>query len=159
MREPVEFRFTLTGTGWAESRIAVGDAWAGPTASYLSDALGDLLHAVRELAEGAEEVRATWDEEPGEFRWIFRRNGQSVHLLILAFPEWRAIVDSPDTNGTVLLDADCALVDLIGAVVAGTRKVLDEHGVEGYNVKWVEHPFPADDLRALERSLSEIEAG
>ena len=43
---PVEFKYRLVGTGWAEARIEDEEAWAGLTASYLSDALGNLLEAV-----------------------------------------------------------------------------------------------------------------
>ena len=43
----------MTGKGWAEARIADDDSWAILTASYLSDALGDLLEAIGVLLEGA----------------------------------------------------------------------------------------------------------
>jgi len=36
------------------------------TASYLSDALADLLTALADLRDGAWSARVSWDEEPGE---------------------------------------------------------------------------------------------
>ncbi len=85
MTSPVEFSFRLTGTGWAEGRIAVGDRFAMPTASYLSDALGDLIRTVRSLLEGAEGARVSWEEEPGEYRGSLsgaaRRFGPDCSLL------------------------------------------------------------------------------
>jgi hypothetical protein len=73
----VEFEYRLVGTGWSEARFAVGDRWVGLTASYLEDALGDLLLAVRLLAEGDTSGRASWAEEAGEYRWLLDRwNGE-----------------------------------------------------------------------------------
>jgi hypothetical protein len=150
----VEFEFRLVGTGWADARIAIGHEFATPTASYLSDALGDLIRAVRALCEGAHEARASWDEEPGEYRWIFRRGGSTVRVRLLAFPEWRAVVDAPDADGEVLLDAECHVSDLGSAIASGARRLLDEVGADAYHEKWVEDPFPVDELTALERSLN-----
>ena len=87
--------------------MAVGNSFATPTASYLSDALGDLIRAVRALLEGAEDARASWEEEPGEYRWVFHRNGSEVRMRLLAFPD--VYDDAPDEDGQALLDATCSL--------------------------------------------------
>ena len=154
MSANVEFEFRLVGTGWAEGRIAIGDEFASPTASYLSDALGDLIRAVGALCEGAHEVRASWDEEPGEYRWIFQRVGSTVRLRLLGFPHLRGWQDAPDGDEEVLLDAECPVSDLASAIASGAQRLLDEVGADAYEEKWVEHPFPADDLAALEQSLN-----
>lgn len=154
-RVPVEFDFKLIGPGWAEGRLAIGDGWVEVTASYLGDALGDLLRAVRELTEGADQARASWDEEPGEYRWIFRRTKANIQVMILSFREWRGVVDAPDSKGRPLFDAKCGLSDLVGAIAGGARRVLEEHGSEGYRTRWIEHVFPEGDLEVLERWLSE----
>src|SRR6266571_1195228 len=116
MPDDVSFNYRLTGTGWSEGRLVIGEEFADATASYLSDALGDLLRAVLALAEDSETARASWDEEPGEYRWIFERSGDRVRVRLLEFPEWRAIVDAPDAEGRTLLDASCPLGDLVAAV-------------------------------------------
>jgi hypothetical protein len=131
--------------------MAVGESSVTPTASYLSDALGDLIRAVRALLEGAEDARASWEEEPGEYRWIFHRNGSEVRMRLLAFPD---IYDhSPDDDGQVLLDATCSLRNLGLAVAAGAQRVLDEVGLDEYQRRWIEHPYPSDDLAALDQLL------
>jgi hypothetical protein len=48
----VWFEYRLVGTGWAEARIGDDVSHATVTASYISDALGDLLYAVWRLTEG-----------------------------------------------------------------------------------------------------------
>jgi hypothetical protein len=151
MSSEVEFSFRLTGTGWAGGRIAVGESVATLTASYLSDALGDVIRAVRALLEGGENARASWEEEPGEYRWVFQRRASEVQIRLLAFPD---VYDkAPDREGEALLDATCSLIDLGLAVASGAQQVLDELGPDEYQQKWVEHPFPTQDLAALYQLL------
>ena len=79
----MEFGYRLTGTGWSEARLGDGPCSVRITASYLGDALGELLEAVGVLLEGAEQARCSWAEEPGEYRWIFDRAGSDVRLRVL----------------------------------------------------------------------------
>ncbi|MDX6481436.1 MAG: hypothetical protein QOG85_1946 [Gaiellaceae bacterium] len=153
MADRVEFEFRLTGTGWAEGRLAIGASFATPTASYLSDALGGLIRAVRALLEGAVGARTWWEEEPGEYRWVFQRVGSEVRVRLLAFPD--QMDEAPDADGETLLDATCELKDLGLAVVSGAQRVLDDLGPDEYLRRWVEHPFPTDDLAAVQRLLSD----
>lgn len=83
----VEFSFRLTGTGWAEARVAEGSNWIRLPASYLSDALGEVLLAIAELQDGEESSVASWEEEPGEYRWVFSRNDEDVSLQVLAYKD------------------------------------------------------------------------
>ena len=152
----VRFRYRLTGTGWSEGRLVVGEQFADATASYLSDALGDLLRAVLELARGAGSVRASWDEEPGEYRWIFDRTDENTRVRVLEFPEWRAIVDAPDHEGKVLIDARCSIAELSRAVANGARAILDQWGEQGYLEKWRDHAFPTAELLELESLLAAL---
>ena len=68
----IEFDYRLVGTGWSEARVADAHRHAVSTASYLSDALGNTIEAVAPVVEGAGEPRCSWDEEPGEYRWILK---------------------------------------------------------------------------------------
>jgi len=61
-----EFDYRLVGTGWSEARVADAHRHAVLPASYLLDALGNLIEAVALVVEGAGEARCSWDEEPGE---------------------------------------------------------------------------------------------
>ena len=114
--------------------------------------LGDLIRAVLALLEGAEEARAAWEEEPGEYRWVFQRSASDVRTRLLAFPD--VYDDAPDEKGTLLLDATCSARDLGQAIASGAQRVLDEVGSEEYQRRWVEHPFPAADLSALAPTAS-----
>lgn len=155
MTEPhVAITYRLTGTGWSEARLAIGHASVTLTASYLDDALGDLVRGAVALGQAESTVRVSWAEEPGEFRWVLDRVGDDVAVRVLWFDSlWGG---EPDEKGRVLLDERCSLDDFRRAVAHGARAVLAEWGEEGYRNKWAEHEFPTAALTRLEASLSSM---
>jgi hypothetical protein len=149
----VQFKYRLRGHGWSEGRLQVGPASVELTASYLDDALGDLVRGALALARGATEVRFAWAEEPGEFRWVLVRLGRSLSVRVLWFEDgpWSSV---PDERGRELLAAACDPKAFWTAIANGARAVRDEMGTDGYKQRWVAHDFPSeqlDELLALER--------
>ncbi len=145
----MEFSYRLTGTGWAEARIADAHGWTQLTASYLSDPLGELLTALVRLQEGESSVEVSWFEEPGEYNWLFVRRGDEVELRVLEFPDW-----SPHrTEGTVVFATTCSLPEMTRAFTSEIRSVLEEWREERYRTQWVEHPFPTDLLTLVESRI------
>src|SRR5664279_1329088 len=150
----VEFHYRLTGTGWSEARLADDRGSATITASYLSDALGELLEAVGLLLEGAPAARCSWDEEPGEYRWIFDRDEETVRLRVLGFRGlWG---NEPDERGSTVFETVQTLRALASAIAAGAQTVLDEYGEEGYKAKWIEHSFPTGHLATIREKLTAL---
>ena len=150
--DAVEFDFKLVGTGWARARLAVGSKSVELTASYLGDALGDLLAAMSLLVAGEPEARFSWDEEPGEYRWIVSCADDVARTRVLAFEHLRG--HTSDDEGRELFNGSCSLRALIAAVARAAHDVLDEWGIEGYRLRWVEHDFPAHELDQLDRYLA-----
>lgn len=149
----MEFSYRLTGTGWSEARLSDGTSSATVTGSYLSDALGLLLEAVGSLLEGTQEARCSWDEEPGEYRWVFVRSGDLVDLRVLAFPElWG---NQPDSEGSLVFETQQELREAATAIADGAADVLAEHGEEGYLAKWVDAPFPTAHLDLVRQLLAQ----
>jgi hypothetical protein len=148
----IEFEYRLVGTGWSEARFAVGEEWVGLTASYLEDALGDLLLAVCLLVEGDTSTRASWAEEPGEYRWLLDRSNGRLRLRIVALAD--IYDDEPDDAGKLIFDASCDFHAFVAALASGARRVLEEHGEAGYRENWVDHPFPTARLLALEAAVA-----
>lgn len=149
---PVQFKYRLTGAGWSEGSISDGHASATLTASYLEDALGDLLEAVGVLLEGAIDARCSWEEEPGEYRWIFSRQGNDVRLQVLGFEDMYSL--KPDPAGYSIFETSLSLRDLAIAIADGAQAVLDEHGEDGYLAKWDQHPFPSEHLALIRARLT-----
>lgn len=153
MPSEVEFHYELTGSGWSECRFSIGEARCEVTASYLSDALGELASAVEDVLRWPEvNARAVFVEEPGEYRWRFLQAGHDrVRVKVIAFPDWG---EKDDSAGTVILDAECGRRSLGESVATELRRLLAVHGARGYRAKWVENDFPLERLEAIEALLS-----
>ena len=150
----VNISYKLTGAGWAECALSVDDQAIVITASYLSHALESLLQGVVEIMRGQPEARASFDEEPGEYRWLFRRiEDQTLSIKILWFDElWG---NEPDEKGRIMFEAACRLRTFAGAVLAASQRVIAEHGFDGYKNEWSEeHAFPEALQMELQRLLA-----
>ncbi|MEK7832802.1 MAG: hypothetical protein AAB401_17045, partial [Acidobacteriota bacterium] len=146
--------YKLTGSGWAECALEIDEQGIVTTASYLSHALERLLESVVELLRGQPEATASFDEEPGEYRWRFKRiDEQTISIRILWFNKlWGR---EPDEKGKLVFEATCRLRTFAGAVLSASQQLFAEHGIEGYKEKWVEHDFPLKLQDELKRLLAE----
>ena len=147
----VEINYKLTGSGWAECALQIDDQGIVTTASYLSDALGSLLQSVVDLLQEQAEATASFDEEPGEYRWRFQHiDAQHIALRILWFDElWSRALDE---KGQVVFEAKCRLRTFAGAVLSASQQLLAEHGFDSYKAQWVEYDFPL----ALQEKLKQL---
>lgn len=121
------------------------------SASYLSDALGDLVTATVALPRALSTVRVSWAEEPGEYRWLLERTEEQVSIRILWFDTSPGRAD--DAAGRCLLDASCVVTEFQRAVAEAAHALLARWGASGYRDQWVEHDFPTDALARLDASL------
>lgn len=149
--------YRLTGEGWCAADVSIGEQRAHLTASYLSDALGDVVRAGADIAAGASTVRVTWAEEPGCYLWKFDLHGVHLELEIWWYADdaWlnRGHEHKGD-DGHLVLYAECEASALCGAIAAAAHTVLTVHGVDGYLRQWGLHSFPADDLRHLDELIA-----
>jgi hypothetical protein len=148
----VEFSFRLTGSGWARARLAHGSQEVELPASYLSDALGEVPLAIAELQEGENAAVASWEQEPGEYRWLFRRTDDEISLQVLAFSD--SYPRLPDSEGSPVFTATRPVDEMARAFAEGARSVLNLEGEDGYKQKWVEHPFPTTLSEMVESALT-----
>ena len=142
----LQITYDLVGTGWCRCTVTLGELQAVITGSYLCDCLAGLAAAAVEMAEGATSSRFSFDEEPGEYRWIVERDGDRLRLRIIEFEELWGNQD--DAAGKVLIDSRCSVIEFSVAVRDTLDRVLAKHGAAGYKEKWVEHEFP-EDLRCM----------
>lgn len=147
----IKLTYELTGAGWARCQIETENSSVDITASYLSDALGNLANAVVALIKGESVARFSFDEEPGEYRWILERHGDSVRIRILEFGElWG---DDLDENGKMLFDMTCRFDHFVVATCTMLKEIIQKYGPDGYKEKWVEHDFPISQLDAIKKFL------
>src|SRR5262245_32400870 len=84
----VSMDYRLTGSGWSACTLEMYGQKCVTTASYLSDALRELVEGANHMLSGGHEARFRFDEEPGEYRWILRSvQDGGVSVRILEFPE------------------------------------------------------------------------
>lgn len=145
-------QYNLTGRGWSECIVEINDRRITVTASYLSDALADLLDAVASIARGANEARAKFEEEPGEYRWIFTRlPPDKLRICILWFGN--TFSTKLDTEGEKVFEIECRLRTFAGAILSASQRVLEVNRIEGYKQKWVNHKFPIQLQAKLKKAL------
>jgi hypothetical protein len=144
--------YSLRGSGWARCTVSLDEKAIDLTASYLSDALGNLVLAACMAFSGFHSVAFGFDEEPGEFRWVINRaSGNELSLHILEFAElWG---NKPNSHGKVLLECVLPVEVFAKEVHRAACAVQTRHGVEGYAEEWVEHPFPTHQLAYLGQLL------
>ncbi|KRB93810.1 hypothetical protein [Noviherbaspirillum sp. Root189] len=152
MRLKIDYR--LTGTGWAECELSDEEASCVVTASYLSDALRNLVLAATAVISGFNRVAFGFDEEPGEYRWVITTSRiNEIDLQILEFNElWSGKLDD---EGRLLFHTRCLPDTFADAVHVAAQKILNELSAQGYEDKWSEHPFPMAQLQELGRLLEE----
>jgi len=140
--------YTLRKSGWADCTVTLNGNSINISASYLSDALGNLVLAAGMTYSGFHAVSFGFDEEPGEYRWVIDRlDGLRMNLQVLEFEElWG---NAPNEKGTVLLEGQMDIKEFAEEVERAATTVLQQHGENGYLEKWVEHPFPTHQLAFL----------
>ena len=145
--------YRLAGTGWAECSVSDEDTKCDVTASYLSDALGNLVLAAFAALSGFRTISFGFDEEPGEYRWVIEAvEVDVVQIDLFEFNElWG---NKPNEEGKLLFSTRCSPVVFARAVHRAATSVLEEYGENGYLEKWVEHPFPIRHLELLSEQLA-----
>ncbi len=150
----LQIDYQLTGTGWAECHVRYGESECLLTASYLSDALGNLVLAAAGVLGGMPSVAVSFDEEPGENRWVIQiiPSGGGLKLRILQFKgTWQYL---PDEQGRQLFAAVVPVREFGIAVRDAALRVLEAHGRDGYRQKWVDAEFPSRQLELLEAAIA-----
>jgi hypothetical protein len=151
----IHFNYRLSGRGWAECDIEIDDQIAHLTASYLSDALGDLVRAVVDILGPAPESESRFMEEPGEYRWLFTKpSAGRVRVRILWYDDYPKQPDHPSDRTE--LDAECRLRSFAGAILAGAQQIHRQNGEKGYLELWRNHPYPTE---LVDRLKSLLDAG
>lgn len=144
----IEVQYKLVGTGWSECVLDVDGHTCTVTASYLSDALGEFVKAVNHILGGGNEAKFSFDEEPGEYRWILKRTEDDALLIkIIEFPELWGNKD--DSEGKVIFEVTCPAHAFGKALLVSLNDLLDEYDITGYKEKWLDAEYPVEQYIGL----------
>ncbi len=106
---PTELTFTYEEQqcGCAHVFLSDGLNTTGVWGSHIFSPLQELLAAFVEVLRYSDESRCRWFTEPGEQRWVFRRDGNLLHLTILGFRDFTE--HRADEYGEVEFSTTCDL--------------------------------------------------
>lgn len=138
----------LGHAGWADCRIADERSAVALHFGYCTDALRDLLAEMASVIAGrAATARFSFDAEPTEYRWMLRARSDGIEVCIHRF----ASFGDPEGSGELVWRSCQPRVRLASLFADAAQRVLDVHGEDGYLRRWVQHPFPVNELRELHR--------
>jgi hypothetical protein len=128
----------LAGAGTIQAGVSDGvdDLILWPT--YLSNAPADLERAVVELLQGARQATCSWQDELGQYRWLFERRGEELEIKILWFEE--TFSRKPDEQGELRFSTRSTLRGFAAQVHAQLGLLIGE-GAAAYRREW-RHDFP-----------------
>ena len=102
---------------------------------------------MRILLLGTSDARCSWWEEPGEYRWLFTRQGKQVLIHILWFKD---VADWSDEKGTTVLRMEC---DLLAFAKRFYHQLGQLNYLEG------DLAVPPKDYQNLKEAIAEFERG
>lgn len=146
----MRFEFKLLDPDSADAELDDGASQVTVPASFILDPLGNLLYALWRLMQGEIETRCSWVEEPGEYRWIMRREGDDVSLRILALASF--FPSRPDEAGRLIFETRQDLRTFVRAIAMGASRTLGEHGESTYSDR-MHAQFPTRILDLIKAEL------
>lgn len=120
------------------------------TGSYLSDAPADLIMAVALLFEGRSETVCSWQEEPGQYRWLFKREESVISIQVLWFDT--AFSRKYNEDGMEVFSAGDELLRFSRKVLRAFHAISLKYTEEEYHQTWG-YDFPAQELNRLKDAL------
>lgn len=120
------------------------------TGSYLSDAAADLIMAVTLLFEGRRETECAWQEEPGQYRWLFIKDKKDISIQIIWFD--KAFCRKGNEDGEVVFTANDELLRFSRKVLRAFHTISLKYSAEEYHKIWG-YDFPAQELSRLKDVL------
>jgi hypothetical protein len=143
--------YVLHEAGWATATIEHDGQHREMRVSYLSDAVWRMLDAAIGLANGGREVRFGFTDEPGEHECVVTRTGSDVvRIRVFWYKDWTP----PGTNsGEEVFACDCSVTQFCERVFTCCKRLLEEHGEDGYKERWTAHEFPTETFERLSHLL------
>lgn len=151
----ISFKYELEGAGWADAYLSDGTTTTQIPASYICDALRDLVDATQSVFTTTT-TQCVWEEEPGEARWFFMRHADSLEVRV---EWWNEVRTHPDRNewhlvlDKVMFSGSDNLVNFATQMDHELVRLLEKWGVEGYERAW-EYPFPTESHQRLRQAIT-----
>lgn len=149
----ITFSCQLVEYGWIDVTLATLDNEIKIIASYLLDAPNDLIIALALLLEGLNETVCLWQDEPGEYRWVFTKQENYFELKILQLEE--TFSHKSNENANLIFCGTDNLVKFSHKILREFDAIKIQHTVDGYKKLWG-HEYPSKAIKRLRCALKEI---
>lgn len=140
----------LTGRGWIEAMLLTEVKEVIIRASYLSDAPNDLIIAIALWLEGANEALCKWQEEPGECRWLLKRDNDLINIQVLQLGQSFSRKDNK--SGMLVISDKEDLQKFARQILHEFNTIALEYNIESYKNYWG-HEFPINALNRLKKAI------
>lgn len=158
--------YELVGTGWARCTVRPARRNFTFTASYDSDALGNLVLAALSMLGDIDRIAFYFDGQYSQWYWNIDQDvrGELTIEILEISPELKIHKTGTDETFTMedsvkpVVEFKCkALIfaQLVHDVAANVKKI---HGLKGYKELWARHDFPSSQLQLLAKSITATEA-
>jgi len=148
----IKFSCDLVDRGWIEVKLCNGEIDKYITASYLSDAVRDFIIAVTLVLNDSKNISCNWQEEPGEFRFVFTKEDIFITLRIIKFNT--TFSTNNDNSGDLVFEGTEELIRFAKNVKQQYDRLLYKYGEEGYKKNW-NYEFPLEELNCLNLAIIE----
>jgi hypothetical protein len=148
------FEWELHNAGWATATIHTEPDTEplSMTVSYLYDSLRELARALLAIDAGAKEVAVPLLAEPGEHHLVLQRLDEDrIGWEARWYTAWVTGGRASRDNYELVGRGDVRWRTFRGAIVSELQRLLCDYGEDGYRERWVNDPFPLEELRRLER--------
>jgi len=145
--------FKLVGFGRAQCAVRPARKNFRLTASYDSNALGDLIQTALAARDGSEQISFEFCGAYTCWKWVIEQKvGGRLSIQILELV-WR--FPNGDLEHVLVVEFSCTLKAFSQAVHDAAANVLAVHGLKGYKELWAEQAFPT---RLFNRLKARVEA-
>lgn len=150
----MKFKYELSGAGWADGFIEVNTNIEYFSASYISDALHDMLKAIISILPGLvpfpiQSTQFEMHEEPGGTVWTL--NKMDTNHLNIKIDSYENLLQRKKLDGSY--EESCTISVFVRAVVTSLDLLLQQHGLDGYKEKWINYDFPLKEYLMLKDFL------
>ena len=151
----IDFSCKLVDHGWIEVILTTETDELKIEPSFLSDAPCSLIMALTSLLEGQSEAVCEWQDEPGEYRWIFTRKKDSFELGIYYFKETFSRRENK-YGDRIFFDEEVSL-KFARKVLREFGRIKREYTASEYEDLWG-YGFPQKEIDRLRMALKNAKA-
>ena len=134
-----DITFDIIEFRWMKAEIQTNDFEGTLFATGIWDVFSEMLAALIKLAYGISQVRCNWQEEPGQYTWIFSKVGKELYLKVIHFET--NFSKASEESAEKLFESQIDFHKFASKVMNRMEKMVYQYGEDEFERVW-RHPFP-----------------